>query len=103
MTTARSFTGFGHAERRPENRCFDVVDRHGVSGEQCRYESILNEPHHVCACARVNEGWASHPDRVATAISLLEENVRHECVVDRLFTRDLARHELELALLLTEE
>ena len=58
---------------------------------------LLDEPRHVGARARVHQRRPRDPDRVAAALALLDEQARHQRVVDRLLARDLARHELELA------
>ena len=43
----------------------------------------------------MNERRSRHPDRISAAIALIDENLRHQRVVDRLFARNLARHEPE--------
>ena len=50
------------------------------------------------ARARVHERRPGHPDRIAAALALVDQQSRHQRVVDRLLARHLARHELELAL-----
>jgi hypothetical protein len=58
---------------------------------------ILDEPDHVVARARVHERRPRDPDRIPAAVALVHEDLRHQRVVDRLLARDLADHELELA------
>src|ERR1700680_3532372 len=103
VTTGRRLAGSRHSKRGSEYRSLDVVHRHGVSREERRHETVLDEPDHVRPRARMNQRRPGHPDRVTTAIALFDENVRHQCVVDRLLARHLTRHELELALLVAEE
>jgi hypothetical protein len=44
-----------------------------------------------------------NPDRIAAAITLFDEDVRHQRVIDRLLARHLTRHELELAFFVAKE
>src|SRR5437868_14745725 len=44
----------------------------------------------------MHERWPRHPDGIAAALPLIDEELRHDRIVDRLFARDFRRHELEL-------
>src|SRR5215204_2880970 len=46
----------------------------------------------------MHERGTCHPHDVAATLTLLDEQSREVHVVDRLLARDLARHELELAI-----
>jgi hypothetical protein len=100
VTADRGFSAPGHSERGPKDRCLDVVHGDRVAGQQRADESVPNEPHHVGARARMHERRPGHPDDVAAAIAFVDEERREMGVIDRLLARDLAGHELELAVVL---
>src|SRR5205807_10248673 len=43
----------------------------------------------------MHERWPRHPAGIAAAFPLIDEELRHDRIVDRLFARDFRRHELE--------
>src|SRR5918911_892782 len=70
-----------------------------TNGTRCTTQAcMMPSPTIPSSTARANERRPGHPHRVAAAVPLVDQDARHERVVDRLLARDLARHELELAL-----
>ena len=81
-----------------------AIDRFGASAPaEVLLEKFGFTLDHVVARARVHERRPGNPDRISAAIPFLDQNVRHQRVVDRLLARNLARHELEFAFLVAEE
>ena len=98
MTARSHFARARHAQRRAIDRGLHVVHRDRVSREQRTDEPVPNEPHEVAARPRVHQRGSRDPDGIATAFTILDEQPRHQRIVDGLFTRHLAGHEPELAL-----
>ncbi len=103
VAARRRLAGSGHSKGRSEYRSLDVMHRHGVSREERRHETVFDEPDHVRARARMYQCRPRYPDGVAAPIAFFDEDVRHQRVVNRLLSRHLARHELELAFFVAEE